>query len=177
MASEVVFAGGRQVPALSLVTPDNDTILGNGTEADPLRTGPGVTNPFDQTFVLGSTALANHPGQALCQSVSAPNTPIAAIANDATKVVLLGLMVSLDGNDPTVRSGGNLTLTTGQWDTVAGTSGGLAEGVPYYLSAATGGEITATPPVATGDYAVLVGVALSSTTMRILLGTPIGPHA
>ena len=58
------------------------------------------------------------------------------------------------------------TLTTAQWDAVAGTTGGLAAGVEYYLSG-TAERITATRPATTGDHIISLGIALSSTVLDI----------
>jgi predicted RecA/RadA family phage recombinase len=60
-----------------------------------------------------------------------------------------------------------LTATTEQWDTVAGTTGGLTAGTTYYLSATIAGEITATAPTTTAQYVVPVGVAISTTELKI----------
>lgn len=64
---------------------------------------------------------------------------------------------------------GALSATTTQWDAVAGTTGGLAFGTTYYLSAATAGQITSTAPSTTGQYVVEVGVALSTTVLRVAI--------
>jgi len=64
-------------------------------------------------------------------------------------------------------TGGELTLTTAEWDAIAGTSGGLVRGSYYYLSAATAGHITATPPA---NFTIRVGLALRTTTLLVMLG-------
>lgn len=66
-----------------------------------------------------------------------------------------------------VRTDGVHTATTGQWDAVTGQSGGLTAGSEYYLSAATAGRLTTTPPSSDGEVVAPVGVALSTTAMRI----------
>ena len=68
-----------------------------------------------------------------------------------------------------LRHYGTLTATTGQWDAVTGGAGGLSAGFYYYLSEATAGGLTATPPSTTNEYIVRVGFALSTTRMLILL--------
>lgn len=50
---------------------------------------------------------------------------------------------------------------------------GLTVGSVYYLSAATGGAITATAPSTTGQYVQEVGQAISTTEMLIGLKAPI----
>jgi hypothetical protein len=68
--------------------------------------------------------------------------------------------------------GGTVTGTTGEWDAVTGQTGGLTAGSPYYVSNATPGNITATAP--TSGWIVRVGIALSTTTLLINLGEPVG---
>jgi len=65
--------------------------------------------------------------------------------------------------------GGVLEATTGQWDTVTGGSGGLTFGDKYFLSAAAAARLTKTAPSTSGDVVFLVGVALSSTKMKLVL--------
>lgn len=64
---------------------------------------------------------------------------------------------------------GVLVATTGQWDAVAGTTGGLTFGTKYYLSAATSGLLTATAPSTVGQYVVEVGIGISTTEMRVMI--------
>lgn len=60
---------------------------------------------------------------------------------------------------------GVLSATTGQWDAVAGTTGGLTKDVIYYLSTATAGQITSTPP--TTGYTKELGIGVSTTELKI----------
>lgn len=69
--------------------------------------------------------------------------------------------------------GGILVATTGQWDAVAGTTGGLAFGTYYFLDPATAGKITATVPTTVGQCVTLVGLALSTTELELMLEPPI----
>lgn len=62
---------------------------------------------------------------------------------------------------------GILTATTGQWDTIAGTTGGLTKDVIYYLSAATAGLLTSTSPSVAGQFVVQIGIAISTTELLI----------
>src|ERR1051326_3919523 len=68
-----------------------------------------------------------------------------------------------------VQIDGILTATTGQWDAVFGTTGGLTKDTRYFLSAATAGQATATAPTSAGQYVVLLGTAISTT--ELLLST------
>lgn len=62
---------------------------------------------------------------------------------------------------------GVLAATTGQWDTAAGTTGGLTAGTVYYLSKDTAGLLTATAPSAAGQFVCRVGQAVSTTEMYV----------
>jgi hypothetical protein len=100
-------------------------------------------------------ALATGATTALCVAVVA-----ASIAPSASGAVSLY---------------GALPLTTAQWDAVAGTSGGLAFNTPYYVSDATPGMLTATPPSTSGHFDTQVIVGLSTTTAAVQIQPPIGP--
>lgn len=108
-------------------------------------------------------------------------TPLYNDANDGVKKAkadasatknVLGLAAAVTtapaGSVPITISG-VLTATTGQWDAVAGTSGGLTAGTRYYLSAITSGLLTATPPSTIGQYVVEIGIALSTTELLIAI--------
>ena len=63
---------------------------------------------------------------------------------------------------------GELSATTGQWDVVAGTTGGLTAGTDYYLSKANAGKlVTDISAYTTGDFVVYVGHAVSTTKMKV----------
>ena len=68
---------------------------------------------------------------------------------------------------------GFLTATTGQWDAVFGTTGGLTFNTRYYLSAATSGLGTATAPSTVGQYVLELGIALSTTVLKVDIKSPI----
>lgn len=99
-----------------------------------------------------------------------------AQANAKSTSVLVGI-----GYDPVIAPGaigniaesGTVVGTTQQWDSVAGTSGGLSFGVNYFLDPSNPGKLTSTPPSAVGQVNVLVGRALSTTELEVLLRDPI----
>lgn len=68
------------------------------------------------------------------------------------------------------RFAGELSLTTDQWDSITGESGGLTPGERYFVSSATAGKITKTAPSSGGTFVFQVGVAESANTMQIQLG-------
>lgn len=73
----------------------------------------------------------------------------------------------------TVQINGVVTLTTAEWDAVAGTSGGLTYDATYYLSPGTAGLLTGTCPSSVGQYVVIVGVALSTTELDLKIQEPV----
>lgn len=99
-----------------------------------------------------------------------------AQANAVGTKSVIGLVsdVSITNGTPgNVMLNGFLTATTGQWDAVAGTTGGLVFGTRYYLSTATPGNLTATCPSTVGQYVVEVGIAISTTVMKLDIKQPI----
>jgi len=93
-----------------------------------------------------------------------------AKADAAGTASVIGLMQSVTtattvaGN---VMTSGILTATTGQWDAVFGTTGGLTKGTRYFLSPTTAGLGTATAPSTVGQLVVPLGVAISTTELKL----------
>lgn len=124
------------------------------------------------------TSLTNNEAGAItiCQVVytDGSGTVRLARADAAGTKNLTGVVAATSIN---AAASGNITTagvhvaTTGQWDAVTGQSGGLTPDAYYYLSAATAGSLTTSAP--TINWSVRVGKALSTTSMRILPGTPI----
>lgn len=92
----------------------------------------------------------------LAQADAAGTSEVLGLVADTT------IAASASGN---IQTNGVVTATTGQWDAVAGTTGGLTAGTKYFLSAAAAGDITETPP--TSGYITYIGVALSATELLL----------
>lgn len=93
-----------------------------------------------------------------------------ADANSGNTSDLMGLTADLEiqpGQSGRIQTSGILTATTGQWDAITEQVGGLIEGATYYLHVAPSGRLTTVPPSTTGQYVVIVGVAVSPTQMFI----------
>lgn len=113
-----------------------------------------------------------------------PGSPVYISANDsvdkakadaaATKncVGLAAASIATSGTGPIMLSG-VVTLTTGQWDTAFGTTGGLTKDVIYYLSPATAGIGTSTAPTTAGQYVVELGLGISTTELKINVKSPV----
>lgn len=66
---------------------------------------------------------------------------------------------------------GSLTLTTTQWDSVTGQTGGLTIGSTYFLDSTLAGKMTTTPPSSVGEFTQVIGKAVSTTEFHIKIGT------
>lgn len=97
-----------------------------------------------------------------------------APARNVFGIVTVGQGAS--GGNVTVRQRGRVTLTTAQWDTITGGSGGLVANTEYYLSG-TAGAITATVPATTGDTDIVVGIAESTTVLNVAVRHILSSHA
>ena len=128
-----------------------------------------ITTPLDLASFPNCTAPAAARA-ILAGSVVYPSADRAcdlAAANDVNKSNALGVVVrfAASGAPAITRFAGPVELTTAEWDTIAGTSGGLVTNTRYYLSA-TPGHLHNTP----GAVTVPIGVATSPTTLLVQLG-------
>ena len=141
-------------------------VLNNG-QFEQLQTGdylvsvdlPQLTNANASPIVIGTAVYS-----------SASNTVDKARANAIGTTNVIGLVA-----DPSIASAsaggvqidGVLSATTGQWDAITGGTGGLTVGSFYYLSPTTAGLLTSTATTTTGEFSVSVGIALSTTELKI----------
>lgn len=91
-------------------------------------------------------------------------------------------VIGLVGQAPSIANGapgaitldGVLSATTAQWDAVvSGASGGLVFKQRYWLDPATAGKLVTAAPATVGQYVLEVGIALSTTEMKINILAPI----
>lgn len=134
-----------------------DTLIGGSETGQIVKTAAAVMIPGNVVYASSGTQV--NKGQ----------------ANAAATTKILGLAVAAIANaaNGTIQTNGILTLTTTQWDAVAGTTGGLTVGSYYFLSAASAGLLTSTPPSTAGQYVVCVGQAIASTELNIDIEKPI----
>ena len=154
------------------------TRLGIGSSTQVLTVSGGTTAwaaPASSTqLILGSQTNANGSAIVICEPVfknSTANQVDKAKADAFSTTQVLGLV--FDTSIASAAAGsivieGQLTATTGQWDAIAGTSGGLAAGTIYYLSAGTAGRLTATAPSTAGQFVVPVVLGISTVIGRLL---------
>lgn len=134
--------------------------------------------------------------------VAAAYAGVIALTNDEAGAIVIGTPVYADAadgvkkaranatgtskvvglvQDVTVAGGGSaniqydsvLAATTAQWDTAAGTTGGLTFNTWYYLDPSSAGKITPTAPTTVGQLVCPIGKALSTTELLIEIGTSV----
>lgn len=111
------------------------------------------------------------PGMAVYQpAASGVGLSQGVTAGLVGRCIALSIRTTPAGEEGIFQYGGLVTLSTADWDAVAGTTGGLARGSFYYVSAATPGHLTSTKPSSEGTEAVRVGVALSAKTLLLGIG-------
>lgn len=113
------------------------------------------------------------------------NIGLTALTNGDAATALIGEIMYISAADTVIKAKANASGTTdaaffansastaaaavGDFQSsgvLAGLSG-LTAGATYYLSAATAGAMTTTPPSSTGQYVVRLGKALSTTEFLI----------
>lgn len=129
---------------------------------DSIALPEAVNYTTDSAMVIGNVVYPSSGGHVA--KAKADSSSTIAISG------LAGATISSGASGP-IQNGGIITATTTQWDAVAGTTGGLTAGTKYYLSDATAGDLTATPPSTAGHFIVPVGVA-NSTTDLLLYNNP-----
>lgn len=146
-------------------------VLVNG-EIQQLQPGDDIQVP-----VTGVIEISLTNGEATPVVVGAPVYSQAASTFKKAKADAAGTSncIGLVSQSPSIANGvagtvgveGIITLTTAQWDAVAGTTGGLTFNTRYYVSATVAGQITSTPPATVGQYVQCVGIALSPTVLKL----------
>jgi hypothetical protein len=114
-------------------------------------------------------------GTPVYQSATA-NEVAKAQANAIATAKVAGLILDAsiaDGATGGALTDGRITATTTQWDAVTGQTGGLTPGARYFLSAASAGMLTTTPPSVDGQVIAPIGTARSTTEFEISIGTRI----
>ncbi len=130
---------------LDAVVAEVEVITQTNDEASPIVIGQPVYNDADDGVKL-------------------------AKANAAGTINIIGLVRSASiaaSTSGSIQTSGVLSATTGQWDAISGTTGGLVFGTRYYVSAASAGEITDVAPSSVGQFVAQVGIAISTTELKI----------
>lgn len=132
--------------------------------------GEVQVGPFDYFVTFDQDVF---PGSPVCVSNGVPvgggAIDVAFAGAFQINATVIGFSLQAAGASTTgyVRIGGQLALTTAQWDLITGGSGGLSSGAPYFLSDVGAGEIVSPGPTTSGSWLTPVGVGLLPTTMLI----------
>lgn len=98
-----------------------------------------------------------------------------AIDTNLTTSIYAGFCVVApiaSGSAGLIQVDGLITYPTATWDLISSTSGGLVTGAIYYVGS-TAGTITSTATSTSTKVANICGVALSATTLKIGVASPI----
>jgi hypothetical protein len=120
-----------------------------------------ITVPNGGAVTTGMAVTLNGTGQA-----------VPAQATSAAGAAVVGIAGYIDANNNVVIFTDGMMLERANWTSITGATL-LTVGAAYYLSAATPGElVTPTPTATAGDFAVLVGIGLTTTKLAVRLGAP-----
>lgn len=181
MSDVIELSGGGQANAEAIVSADQESIIGDGTQFSPLR---GVAGNGFQAQFFNPFADPNEPrlGKAVVVDVSQTATigrtavRTGSAGNDLELQFpqVIGLLIQcappgFSDRACTVQSSGIVTLTAEEWSWVIGGDGVLVGGKPYYLTwsfHAFGGLVDEPPPDPDMAF-VQVGVALNQTSLLL----------
>lgn len=139
----VVITGEVQELPLADNLPDDSQLLS--------RTFTSTVLPGEPVYVDGAGSVDQAQADALGTSDVLGIAPAAVTAAQPGNVVTDGVV----------------TLTTGEWDAVAGTTGGLSPGAKYFLDPAVAGRVEEGSSAAATEYVVEIGEGLSTTEMHV----------
>lgn len=123
---------------------------------------PSSADLLQRTFT--STVIA---GEAVYVDAAGSVDQAQADALGTSDVLGLAAAAVVATNPGTVIANGVVTLTTGEWDAVAGTTGGLTPGTKYFLSPDTAGLLEEGSSASATEYVVEIGEAMSTTELHV----------
>ena len=153
-------------------------VLGADGLPQQLQAGDTLSAPTTAPDIIsitnGESSAAIVIGAPVYISAAATAKKARANAKATSHVAGLGYDVSIPAAGAGyICTSGTLTATTAQWDAVAGTTGGLTYNTYYFLDPANVGNLTATPPSTVGQCNVLIGRALSSVDLELMVQPPV----
>ena len=179
-----LYTGGSVFPRISIAG-DGEWLLNNvsGALGEVLTAnGPGNAPTWQpNTSVAPTITKTNNDSVPLTKGmpvyISSAGNVTRALAISFAQSLSIGLVTDNSvgiGSPATILNSGIITATTGDWDALTGSVGGLVEGSLYYLGTTFGTLLTTTAPTNTGDFVVVLGIAVSSTQLIINISLPIG---
>jgi len=170
MTQASTIAGGRATSALSIVSADQETIVGDGTTENPLRVADGAQSILC-TYNAFQPAVVGMPVNVTTGAITAGTVARVSAANKTTQTSAsaIGLITEVVSSSIVrVQLSGLVTLTVAQWAAITGNPAGLVQSEGYWVSVA--GQMDDVPPAVPGDWIAQIGYALTDTIF--LLGTP-----
>ena len=140
----------------------------NGGNIEQLQSGDTLLAPTTSplgVILTNSSGASLDPGMVVYPSGADAVSKARANASGTAFPIGMAEATISNGASGNIIIEGVVTLTTGEWDALAGTSGGLAYGTTYYLDPSTAGLITSTAPSTVGQFVVEIGRALSTTEL------------
>jgi hypothetical protein len=130
--------------------------LGNTVTKNNIDVGPVVVG--QPMIVTGADAKTAHAG-------------------NISRINVAGLVMedAIPGTQVSLMAVGIMTASAAQWEVVTGNAAGLVTGKSYYLvaDAPFPGKLQEAAPTLDGQFIVHVGIALSSTQMKIQIERPV----
>lgn len=153
-------------------------VLGSDGQIQQLQSGDTLGAPTNTPSIRSVTNGESSAGLTIGMPVyaSAADGVKRAQANAKSTSQLAGLVYDATiaaGASGNIAQSGVLVATTAQWDAVAGTTGGLTFNTNYFLDPVNPGKITSTVPTTAGQCNVLVGRAISTTELELIMAQPI----
>lgn len=148
-------------------------VMGSDGRLQQLQSGDTLSGASETGQINQTAAATLIAGQAVYTAGNDSINKAKADASGTKDVFGLTTAAIASAASGQVQCNGILALTTGQWDAVAGTTGGLTANAVYFLSPGTAGLLTGTVPTTVGQYVCEVGRALSTTEMLIDIRPPV----
>lgn len=148
-------------------------VMGSDGRLQQLQSGDTLAGASETGQINQTAAAALIAGQAVYTSGNDAVNKAKADASGTKDVLGLATAAISSSASGQIQCNGILALTTGQWDALCGTTGGLTANAVYFLSPTTAGLLTSTVPTTAGQYVCEVGRALSTTELLIDIRPPV----
>lgn len=142
-------------------------VLNNSGQFELLQPGDYI---LDQDFPQLANANAGTITKGMVVYASGNDQVDKARANAVGTTNAIGFVVDatiLTTATGSIQMDGVISATTAEWDALTGDTGGLVKDTFYFVSPTTAGSITKTAPTTAGQFVVCVGIAISTTELKI----------
>ncbi len=149
------------------------TPLYNAATPTELPAGDFLDSDIGLTVSENQTGASVAPGVPVYASVAGEVDLAQASSKALANVLGLTMDTAANAADVPIQTCGVLEASVGEWEDVMGDASGLTAGTVYFLDPSTAGMLTDTAPTTTGQVVARIGLALSSTEMRVGIERPI----